>query len=710
MEFRSMKSATKVKKYNEEFVDDIDDDFPNASDNISSAKECSDDDNGEDPLDAFMAGIEAQAKKDKQKSEEHARDEPAVQDNKHKLGRTDIEDEDDQESYFRWVEENKDKRISEGGDEEDDLEYDEEGNPLPPKKKYIDPLPPVDHAAIEYEPFGKNFYEEHSDIAALTIEGVKTLRQKLDLKVLGADSPKPVTSFAHFGFDEQLMNVIRRSKFSQPTPIQAQGIPIAMSGRDIVGIAKTGSGKTAAYIWPALYHIMDQRELQQNEGPICLIVVPTRELAIQVYNEARKYGKPYGLRVVCAYGGGSKWEQTKALQEGAEIVVCTPGRMIDLVKAQATNLERVTYLVFDEADRMFDLGFEAQVRSIANHVRPDRQCMMFSATFKKKIERLSRDILSDPIKVIQGEISEANVDIEQHVEVLPVGPAKWLWLTNNLVKFCSVGKVLVFVSQKLHAEELAKNLSGRDFRVCLLHGDLLQHQRNEVIQAFRKDDVPILVATDVAARGLDIPSIKTVVNYDVARDADTHIHRIGRTGRAGEKGSAYTLVTEKDKEFAGHLVRSLENVNQSVPKALLDLAMQSSWFRKTRFKKEKAKRPGIGGFGLGYNEKGKSAQHANNDSVPVNPASNLTTSVSSQGSNRLAAIKSAYASSYQSTFKQASEDTAWDNKAHIATDPTPEWKKKVEAFRLAHIPKPSESPSAEASSAGTSTCKKSRWE
>ncbi|CDW58801.1 ATP dependent RNA helicase DDX42 [Trichuris trichiura] len=657
------------------------------SENSSYGKECQDDE--EDPLDVFMAGIEAQAKKDKEKSEEHAKNEPVEEENKHKLA-------------------NKDKLVSEEKDEADELDFDEEGNPLPPKKKYIDPLPAVDHTSIEYEPFEKNFYEEHSDIAALTSDEVKKLRQTFDIKVLGAYPPKPVTSFAHFGFDEQLMNVIRKSQFTQPTPIQAQGVPVVMSGRDIVGIAKTGSGKTAAYLWPALYHIMDQRDLQPNEGPICLIVVPTRELAIQVYNEARKYGKPYGLRVVCAYGGGSKWEQTKALQEGAEIVVCTPGRLIDLVKARATNLERVTYLVFDEADRMFDLGFEAQVRSIANHIRPDRQCLMFSATFKKKIERLSRDILSDPIKVIQGEIGEANTDIEQAVEVLPAGPAKWLWLTYNLVKFCSVGKVLIFVSQKLHAEELAKNLSGRDFRVCLLHGDLLQHERNEVIQAFRKEEIPILVATDVAARGLDIPSIKTVVNYDVARDADTHVHRIGRTGRAGEKGSAYTLVTEKDKEFAGHLVRSLEAVNQNVPKALLDLAMQSTWFRKTRFKKEKAKRPGIGGFGLGYTEKRKDAQRLSDEPTHGLVASSNT--ATSSGSSRLAAIKSAYASSYLNTFKQASADTAWDNKAHVATDPTPEWKKRIEAFRLAHIQPPSESSSAEGSPAPSSVCKKSRWE
>lgn len=171
-------------------------------------------------------------------------------------------------------------------------------------------------------------------------------------------------------------------------------------------------------------------------------------------------------------------------------------------------------------------------------MRPDRQCLLFSATFKKRIERLARDVLTDPVKVVQGEVGEANEDIQQAVEVLNAGPDKWQWVIQRLVGFCSVGKVLIFVTRKQNAEELATNLKARDFKLGLLHGDMLQQERNEVIHSFRsKDGFPILVATDVAARGLDIPSIKTVINYDVARDIDTHVHRIGRTGRAGESAA-----------------------------------------------------------------------------------------------------------------------------------------------------------------------------
>ena len=220
------------------------------------------------------------------------------------------------------------------------------------------------------------------------------------------------------------------------------------------------------------------------------------------------------------------------------------------------------------------MGFEPQVRSIANHVRPNRQTLLFSATFKKKIEKLAREILSDPIRIIQGELGEANENITQKVLVFSEGPDKWAWVNSKLVEFTSLGKVLVFVTQKTNAAEFEKNLVENGFKACLLHGDMHQDDRTKVINEFKKTDMPILVATDVAARGLDIPAIKTVINYDVARDIDTHTHRIGRTGRAGEKGVAYTLVTAKDKEFCPLLVRNLESADQEVPQSLLDLAMQ----------------------------------------------------------------------------------------------------------------------------------------
>ncbi|KAL7377879.1 hypothetical protein ABVT39_005646 [Epinephelus coioides] len=610
-------------------------------------------DSEDDPLDAFMAEVENQAAKDMRKLEEKEKEKKSA-----KGIRDDIEEEDEQEAYFRYMAENPTAGLTQE-EEEENIDYDSDGNPIAPTtKKIILPLPPIDHSEIDYPPFEKNFYNEHEELSNLTGTQVLELRHKLNLRVSGAAPPKPCTSFAHFNFDEQLMHQIRKSEYTQPTPIQCQGVPIALSGRDMIGIAKTGSGKTAAFIWPMLVHIMDQKELEAGEGPIAVIVCPTRELCQQIHAECKRFGKAYSLRSVAVYGGGSMWEQAKALQEGAEIVVCTPGRLIDHVKKKATSLQRVTYLVFDEADRMFDMGFEYQVRSIASHVRPDRQTLLFSATFRKKIERLARDILVDPIRVVQGDIGEANEDITQVVEMLPSPTDKWGWLTRRLVEFTSSGSVLIFVTKKANCEELATNLTQEGYSLGLLHGDMDQSERNKVISDFKKKNLPVLVATDVAARGLDIPSIRTVVNYDVARDIDTHTHRIGRTGRAGEKGVAYTLLTSKDTTFAGDLVRNLEGANQAVSKELMDLAMQNPWFRKSRFKGGKGKKLNIGGGGLGYRERpGLGAESSERSSSLLSSTSSFegySKPTTGAMGDRMSAMKQAFQAQYKSHFVAAS--------------------------------------------------------
>ncbi|KAK5856036.1 hypothetical protein PBY51_007659 [Eleginops maclovinus] len=609
-------------------------------------------DSEDDPLDAFMAEVESQAAKDMRKLEEKEKEKKSA-----KGIRDDIEEEDEQEAYFRYMAENPTAGLT-LEEEDENIDYDSDGNPIAPTtKKVILPLPPIDHSEIDYPPFEKNFYNEHEELSCLTGTQVFDLRHKLNLRVSGAVPPKPCTSFAHFNFDEQLMHQIRKSEYTQPTPIQCQGLPIALSGRDMIGIAKTGSGKTAAFIWPMLVHIMDQKELDAGDGPIAIIVCPTRELCQQIHAECKRFGKAYSLRSVAVYGGGSMWEQAKALQEGAEIVVCTPGRLIDHVKKKATSLQRVSYLVFDEADRMFDMGFEYQVRSIASHVRPDRQTLLFSATFRKKIERLARDILVDPIRVVQGDIGEANEDVTQLVEMLPTAADKWDWLTRRLVEFTSSGSVLIFVTKKANCEELATNLTQEGYSLGLLHGDMDQSERNKVISDFKKKNLPVLVATDVAARGLDIPSIRTVVNYDVARDIDTHTHRIGRTGRAGEKGVAYTLLTNKDTTFAGDLVRNLEGANQAVSKELMDLAMQNPWFRKSRFKSGKGKKMNIGGGGLGYRERpGLGAESSERSGNMLCSASSFESySKPSTGAmgDRMSAMKQAFQSQYKSHFVAA---------------------------------------------------------
>ncbi|KAK2174591.1 hypothetical protein NP493_790g01048 [Ridgeia piscesae] len=312
-----------------------------------------DSDVSDDPLDAFMAEIQDEVVKQEVKS--------TKKNQKKKKGvRDDIDNEDVEESYYRYMEENPMAGVI-LDDDNQPLEYDEDGNVIiPDKNRIIDPLPPVDHWEIEYQKFNKNFYEEHEDIAKLTESEVQELRQKLGIRVSGIQANyKPVSSFGHFGFDDELIKAILKMEFTQPTPIQAQGIPVILSGRDMIGVAKTGSGKTAAFLWPLLVHIMAQDELKKGDGPIGLICAPTRELSQQIYHEAKRFGKIYNIKVVCAYGGGNMWEQCKACEEGAEIIVCTPGRLIDLVKKKATNLRRVTYVVFDEADRMFDMGFDA---------------------------------------------------------------------------------------------------------------------------------------------------------------------------------------------------------------------------------------------------------------------------------------------------------------------------------------------------------------
>ncbi|XP_022664363.1 ATP-dependent RNA helicase DDX42-like isoform X2 [Varroa destructor] len=622
-----------------------------------------------------MAGLSEEMKESDRQSKAKKKGDRSDKDKANKGIRDDIEIEDDEESYYRCVKENQLTGTT-ADDDEIEIEYDEDGNPIVPQKsKYIKPLPSVDHSIVEYKSFEKNFYNEHPDISSLSPDEANKLRQKLGIRVLGVMPCNPVAAFAHMNLDGGLMKAIRKAQYEQPTPIQAQAIPLALSGRDIIGIAKTGSGKTLAFLLPLLVHLMDQDELKEGDGPIGLILAPTRELAMQIYTEAKKFAKVYNVSVACCFGGVSKWEQSKALSEGAEIVVGTPGRMIDMIEKKGTNLQRVTFLVLDEADRMFDMGFEPQVRSICNCVRPDRQCLMFSATFKKKIERLARDVLTDPVKIIQGDIGEATEDVTQVMifmkskEQKDIDKEKFLWLGEHIVELCSRGSVLVFVTKKASCEIVAEKLRQRDHKLGMLHGDIDQTERTKIIAAFKRQEFPVLVASDVCARGLDISHIRTVVNFDTARDIDTHTHRVGRTGRAGNKGTAYTLVCEKDKEFAGHLVRNLEGANQHVPQQLMDLAMQSQWFRKSRFKHgggrgkqlemKSRERPGLGSTASSGGDASAMDQARAQVSAGTMSLSE-TFSAHTSGDkpvNRFSVMKAAYGAQYRTQFRAASDQT-----------------------------------------------------
>ena len=599
-----------------------------------------DEEEEEDPLDAFMSGIAVEIEKQKKtESKPQAR-------------RADIEDEDDQESYFKAVA-NAPIIILEEGDEME-IEYDDNGNPIIPESaKVIDPLPPVDHSEIDYPSFTKNFYDEDESIKVLSKADLVSLRKKLSIKISGFNPPRPCVSFAHFGFDDRMMSLNRKSEFSMPTPIQAQSIPAALSGRDVIGVAKTGSGKTLAYLWPLLIHAAYQPELKEGDGPIGLICAPTRELCQQIYHQAKKFSKAYNLTSCCVYGGGNKYEQTLALKEGCEILVATPGRLINLVKAKATNFLRITYLVFDVADRMFDMGFEQQVQSIANHVRPDRQTLLFSATFRKKVECLCRDVLTDPVRIVIGDLGEANTDITQLVHVVSDATQKWHWLLGHLVEFVSAGSVLLFVTKKADSEGVATSLRQGGFWCGLIHGDMGQSDRDDVITQFKKQSFPILVATDVAARGLDIPAIKTVVNYDVAKNIDTHVHRIGRTGRAGEKGMAHTLVLPKDTNFAGDLVRNMEVADQAIPEELMQLAMQNPRFRSSRARSGKG---GKKGRGVIPNRKARPGLGATSETLSKSQqqGSAFVPAATGPSGDRSSSLKEAMQANYKVRFQAAS--------------------------------------------------------
>ena len=378
--------------------------------------------------------------------------------------------------------------------------------------------------------------------------------------------------------------------------LQAQAIPAIMSGRDMIGIAKTGSGKTLAFLLPMFRHIADQDELEEGDGPIAIIMTPTRELCLQIGKECRKFVKAVDARAVCVYGGTGISEQIAELKRGAEIIVCTPGRMIDMLAANSgkvTNLRRVTYLVLDEADRMFDMGFEPQVMRVIDNCRPDKQTVMFSATFPRLMEGLARRILLRPVEVQVGGRSVVSNEIEQHVEVIEEDN-KFLKLLEVLGRYIDQGSCLVFVDKQEHADGLLKDLMNASYTSCAsLHGGIDQYDRDSTITQFKQGKIQILVATSVAARGLDVKDLILVVNYDCPNHYEDYVHRCGRTGRAGKNGFAYTFITPDQDWYSGDIIKALEMSDSLVKQELRDLFLKY----KTRMESEGKKVKTGGGFG-----------------------------------------------------------------------------------------------------------------
>lgn len=559
-----------------------------------------DDEDGVDPLDAFMTEVKAEVKKvnleDMQKV-------VGAQGGRSRIRLDERMAEDGMEDVIESV----------VPDELDATDLNPEDIlALAAKKAKKKELAAVDHGRVRYEPFRKEFYIPPPDIAAMTEEEAEFLRLELDsIKIRGIDCPKPVTKWSHFGLPANCLDVIKRLNYTAPTSIQAQAIPAIMSGRDVIGVAKTGSGKTIAFLLPLFRHIKDQRSLEQMEGPIAVVMTPTRELAVQIHKECKAFLKVLNLRAVCAYGGSPIKDQIAELKKGAEIIVCTPGRMIDLLTANSgrvTNLKRVTYVVLDEADRMFDMGFEPQVMKIINNIRPDRQTVLFSATFPKQMDSLARKILHKPLEITVGGRSVVAAEIEQIVEVRPEDTKfnRLLEILGQMYNEDPECRTLVFVDRQEAADNLLRELMRKGYLCMSLHGGKDQVDRDSTIADFKSGVVPIVIATSVAARGLDVKQLKLVINYDAPNHMEDYVHRAGRTGRAGNKGTCVTFITPEQERYSVDIYRAVKASNATIPKDLEELA--NGFLDKLKTGKAQAAGSGFGGKGLDRLDKERDAR------------------------------------------------------------------------------------------------------
>lgn len=471
------------------------------------------------------------------------------------------------------------------------------------KRKKKD-IPSVNHAKYNYQPFRKSFYHEPAELAEMTEEELADLRLELDgIKVRGTDAPKPIQKWSQCGLGVQTLSVIQKLGYDKPTAIQSQAIPSIMSGRDVIGVAKTGSGKTIAFLLPMFRHIKDQRPLDNLDGPVGLVMSPTRELATQIHRECKPFLKALNLRAVCAYGGAPIKDQIAELKRGAEIIVCTPGRMIDLLAANSgrvTNLRRVTYMVLDEADRMFDMGFEPQVVKILGNIRPDKQTVLFSATFPRQMEALARKTLVKPVEIVVGGRSVVAPEIEQIVEVRAEEKKfiRLLELLGNLYEKDEDddSRTLIFVDRQESADGLLQELLRKGYPCMSIHGGKDQIDRDSTINDFKAGIIPILIATSVAARGLDVKQLKLVVNYDAPNHLEDYVHRAGRTGRAGNKGTAVTFITEEQDRYSLDIAKAMRQSGQEVPDDVQKLV--NNFLEKVKAGKEKVSGSGFGGKGL----------------------------------------------------------------------------------------------------------------
>ncbi|GAB0094535.1 RNA helicase [Sergentomyia squamirostris] len=392
---------------------------------------------------------------------------------------------------------------------------------------------------------------------------------KIPVKVTGENVPKPIEDFSSSGLREFLLSNVSKSGYNIPTPIQKYSIPAIMNGRDLMGCAQTGSGKTAAFLLPIINALLqDNRDMSVGQ-PHVLIVTPTRELCIQIYEQACKFAHGSYIKVSRVYGGTATRHQGDSLKGGTHILVATPGRLMDFVNRSYITFSDIRFVVLDEADRMLDMGFSTEIEKLMKDMPQERQTLMYSATFPEDIQHLAGKYLKDYVFITVGIIGGACTDVKQQILEIP-GRQKRDNLMSILGKIEGGPKgVLVFLETKKGADFLASFLSETDYRTTSIHSDRMQKEREMALSDFKTGRMCVMIATSVAARGLDIPNVKHVINYDMPKSIDEYVHRIGRTGRVGNQGEATTFFDpEKDYDIGPKLVKILKQAGQDVPEFL----------------------------------------------------------------------------------------------------------------------------------------------
>ena len=352
-------------------------------------------------------------------------------------------------------------------------------------------------------------------------------------------------NFSTLGLAEPLLRALATENYTVPTPIQAQAIPLILAGRDILGLAQTGTGKTAAFGLPLLQHLSKERKAYAPKSPRALILAPTRELAVQIDESLRTYGRHLKLRHAVILGGVNQHRQVQVMRGGVDVLVATPGRLLDLISQKHVHLNTVSMLVIDEADRMFDMGFIRDVRKIVSRVPRERQSLLFSATMPDEVAHLVAEVLRDPVRIDVSPKTVTADKIEQRVYFVPAQDKRPL--LNTLLADASMKRVIVFTRTKHGANKVAENLEKAGHRAAAIHGNKSQNARQKALEDFRLGRSRVLVATDIAARGIDIDDVTHVVNFELPDVAESYVHRIGRTARAGSAGIAIAFCDPSER-------------------------------------------------------------------------------------------------------------------------------------------------------------------